>query len=310
MGCGRISEDANSTRGERMKLSRMISIVALLVASQAAAFGQQSSSAFEPLDRWRAAVLAGSQASLASLYATTPPAQAQTPQGKTQDPREEPQFWSALATQGMSDLQPKVLEIERRQPGVVELVLRIEIKLKTNSGEQPFVVGASQVWVQQGNDWRIAATQRSDPAPNPPRRLPEPTKPNTDLYPPPEDAQSEINAALASSAKDHKRVILVFGANWCYDCHVLDATFHSKAIAPLVSANFRVVHINIGEEDKNLDLAAKYGVPLKKGVPALAVLDSNGTVVYSQKEGEFENSVRIGPADVTAFLKKWAPPNG
>jgi len=291
-----------------MKLIRVSSIVALLVASQAAAFGQQSASGFEPLDRWKAAVLAGSQSSLAALYATTPPAQAQTPQGKTQDPSEEPLFWSALATKGISDLRPKVLEIQRPQPGVVELVLRIEIKLKTDSGEQPFVVGASQVWIQQGNDWRIAATQRSDPAPNPPRRLPEPAKPNTDLYAPPEEAQSEISAALASSAKDHKRVILVFGANWCYDCHVLDATFHSKAIAPLVVANFHVVHINIGEEDKNLDLAAKYGVPLKKGVPALAVLDSNGTVIYSQQEGEFENSVRIGPADVTAFLKKWAPP--
>ena len=287
---------------------RIISIVALLFVSQASAFGQQSVSGFEPLDRWKAAVLAGSQSSLATLYATTPPAQAQTPQGRTQDPSEEPQFWSALATKGISDLRPKVLEIQRPQPGVVELVLRIEIKLKTDSGEQPFVVGASQVWVQQGNDWRIAATQRSDPAPNPPRRLPEPAKPNTDLYAPPEEAQSEISAALASSAKDHKRVILVFGANWCYDCHVLDATFHSKAIAPLVVANFHVVHINIGEEDKNLDLAAKYGVPLKKGVPALAVLDSNGTVIYSQQEGEFENSVRIGPADVTAFLKKWAPP--
>ena len=31
-------------------------------------------------------------------------------------------------------------------------------------------------------------------------------------------------------------------------------------------------------QDKNLDLTAKYGVPLNKGVPALAVLDSDGTV--------------------------------
>jgi hypothetical protein len=60
--------------------------------------------------------------------------------------------------------------------------------------------------------------------------------------------------------------------------------------------------------DKNLDLAAKYEVPLNKGVPALAVLDSGGKVIFSQKQGEFENSVRIGPADVTAFLKKWALP--
>jgi thiol-disulfide isomerase/thioredoxin/ketosteroid isomerase-like protein len=290
-----------------MKLNRMIWVVALLIVSQAPTFAQQSASAFEPFNRWTAAIAAGNETALAAFYATAPPSQSQTPQGKTQDPREEPQFWSALAAQGLSDLQPKVLEIEHPQPGVVSLVLRIQFKLKMNSGEQPYVVEAGQAWIQQGSDWRIAATQRTDPTPNPPRRLPEPAKPNTDLYAPPEEAPSEISAALASSAKDHKRVILVFGANWCYDCHVLDATFHSKAIAPLVEANFHVVHINIGEQDKNLDLAAKYGVPLKKGVPALAVLDPNGTVVYSQKEGEFENSVRIGPADVTAFLKKWAP---
>jgi hypothetical protein len=48
-------------------------------------------------------------------------------------------------------------------------------------------------------------------------------------------------------------------------------------------------------------------VPLDKGVPVLAVLDANGTVVFSQQHGEFESSVKIGPEDVTAFLEKWKP---
>ena len=39
---------------------------------------------------------------------------------------------------------------------------------------------------------------------------------------------------------------------------------------------------------KNLDIAAKYGMPLNKGVPALAVLDADGKVVYAQRSGEFE----------------------
>ncbi len=293
-----------------MKLSRMISILSLLVVSQAAAFGQQSASGFEPFDRWKAAVLAGSQASLAALYTTAPPAQAQTPQGKTQDPREEPQFWSALASQGLSDFQPKVLSVVRSQPGQVDLVLRIEFKIKSSSGIQPITVEAAQVWIQQGNDWRIAMTQRSGPTPSPTFRLPQPVKPNTALYPPPEKAEEEISAALASAAKDHKRVILVFGANWCYDCHVLDATFRSKNFAGVVNANYHVVHINVGDEgDKNLDLAEKYGVPLKGHVriPSLAVLDPDGKVVYSQKNGEFDDSVRIGPDDVAAFLNKWKP---
>ena len=293
-----------------MRISRMISVVALIAVSQIAAFGQPQSSSFEPFDRWSAAVLAGNQASLAVLYTTTPPSQNQTPAGKTQNPNEEPMFWSALAGQGLSDFQPKVLSISRPQPGEVALILRTEFKLKTSSGVQPFTVEGTQVWIQQGATWRIALTQRGDLAASPTFRLPEPVKPNTDLYPPPEKAEKEISAALASAAKDHKRVILVFGANWCYDCHVLDATFHSKNFAAVVNASYHVVHVNVGDDgDKNLDLAEKYGVPLKKAVriPSLAVLDPDGKVVYSQKNGEFDDSVRIGPADVAAFLKKWAP---
>jgi thioredoxin family protein len=293
-----------------MNLSRMISVFALLLVSQAPAFGQQSASTFEPFDRWTSAVVAGNHTSLAALYTTLPPTQAQTPQGKSQDPNEEPMFWSALAAKGLSDFQPKVLSIERPQPGQVALVLRIEFKLKNGSSIQPITVEGGQVWIQQGNDWRIAMTQRSDLTPSPTFRLPVPAKPNTALYPPPEKAEVEISAALASAAKDHKRVILVFGANWCYDCHVLDATFRSKTFAPVVSANYHVVHINVGDEgNQNLDLAEKYGVPLKKAVrvPSLAVLDPDGKVVYSQKNGEFDDSVRIGPTDVAAFLKKWAP---
>jgi thioredoxin 1 len=293
------------------KLSRMILIVALLAVSQAHLFGQAASS-FEPFDRWSAAVVSGNQASLAAFYSTNPPAQNQTPAGKTVDPNEEPMFWSALASKGLSDFDPKVLSITRPQPSEVELVLRIELKLKSSSGAQPFTVEGVQYWIQAGSQWRIAGTQRTGLDASPTFRLPEPAKPNTALYPPPEDAQKEINSALASAAKDRKRVILVFGANWCYDCHVLDTTFRSKQFAATVAANYHVVHINVGDEgDRNLDLAEKFGVPLKNHVriPSLAVLDPDGKVVYAQKNGEFDDSVKLAPADVAAFLKKWAPPH-
>jgi hypothetical protein len=57
--------------------------------------------------------------------------------------------------------------------------------------------------------------------------------------------------------------------------------------------------------DHNVVVAAKYKVPIEKGVPALAVLDANGTLLYSQRNKEFENMSRITPQDVTAFLKRW-----
>jgi thioredoxin 1 len=290
-----------------MKVNRVVGVgIALLLCSVVAA----AQSAFEPLDRWKAAVQTGNTTALTQLYSIAPPARTKTPQGVTEEAGVEPHFWSALAASGLSNLQPKILEIEHPQPGVVALVLRIEFNLRTDSGVQPFLVEASQVWLQEPNGWQIVQTSRGGPEPNPPLRLPEPMKPNTDLYAPPEKARAEIKAALASAAKDHKRVILVFGGNWCYDCHVLDATFRSKAIAPLVEANYHVVHVNIGDGDKNLDLADEYEVPLRQHVrvPSLAVVDATGKVIYSQKEGEFDDSARLSPDDVTEFLKKWAPP--
>jgi hypothetical protein len=44
---------------------------------------------------------------------------------------------------------------------------------------------------------------------------------------------------------------------------------------------------------------------LKRGVPALAVLDAHGHLLYSQKDGEFESMRRMDPGSVTEFLNKW-----
>ena len=307
-----------------MKTNLLIRIGVLYLCLQPAVFGQAASQqahakktseatppfAFEPLDNWKAAVLAGNKATLMGFYMTSPPARAKTPQGETLDPAEEPTFWSALKTAGLDRLDVKVLEAKAIQPGVMALVLRIEAGLKSGTEEKSAIVSAAQVWVQKLGDWKIVSTQRGDPAAKEARRLPEPAKPNTQLYPPPEEAQAEITSALAAAAKDHKRVLLVFGGNWCYDCHVLDTTFRSKSFAPLVNANYHIIHINVGNYDANLDLAKKYEIPLEKGVPSLAILDPDGKLVVSQKKGEFESTVRIGPEDVVDFLKKWKPQRG
>ncbi len=262
---------------------------------------------FAPLDSWKAVVLAGNREALTGYYSTNPPATAKTPRGESSDAGEEPAFWSSLKPAGLNRLDVKVLEVKNLQAGMMVLVLRIETDTKTTAGENSSIISAAQVWMQKLGDWKIVSTQRGDPAAKQARRLPEPVKPNTRLYAPPEQAQAEISSALAAAGKQHKRVILVFGGNWCYDCHVLDATFHSKEFAPIVNASYIVIHVNVGNYDANLDLADKYQIPLKKGVPSLAILDPDGSLVVSQKQGEFESTVRIGPEDVLDFLKKWKP---
>jgi thioredoxin 1 len=128
-----------------------------------------------------------------------------------------------------------------------------------------------------------------------------------DIYPPPEQASADIAAALKSAAASHKRVILDFGGNWCTDCHVLDLYFHDATNAPLLAASYVLVHIDIEHMDANVDIARRYHIPLSKGVPAIAVLDDRGKLLYSQKTGEFEAMRRMQTGAVTDFLVRWKP---
>jgi thioredoxin-related protein len=80
-----------------------------------------------------------------------------------------------------------------------------------------------------------------------------------EIYSESADAHVEIKEALEQATAQHKRVIVVFGANWCYDCHVLDAAFHRADLAPILAANYEVVHVDIGRGEKNQDLMKQYG---------------------------------------------------
>lgn len=121
------------------------------------------------------------------------------------------------------------------------------------------------------------------------------------------DANHDIAQALVTAQHEHKRVILDFGGNWCGDCQVLDIYMHQQPNLDLLENNFVLVHVNIGRYDKNTDIADKYQVPLKRGVPGLAVLDAHGRLLYSQKNGEFEAMRKMDPASVTEFLNYWKP---
>ena len=127
------------------------------------------------------------------------------------------------------------------------------------------------------------------------------------IYPDPAQASADLAAALKTAATTHKRILLDFGGNWCPDCKVLDIYFHDPANRSILEANFVLVHVNIGHMDANLDIAEQYEVPLNRGVPALAVLNEHGKLLYSQKSGEFEAMRHMESAEVTKFLVQWEP---
>jgi protein disulfide-isomerase len=118
------------------------------------------------------------------------------------------------------------------------------------------------------------------------------------------DAKLAIQQALTQTAPTNAPVIVVFGANWCGDCQMLNTAMKSGASASLLARDFKVVKVNVGRFDKNLDVAKAYGVPLEKGIPAVAILSSKNVVLYVTKEGELSNARKMGDDGIYKFFKQ------
>jgi len=120
------------------------------------------------------------------------------------------------------------------------------------------------------------------------------------------DARAEIQATLVAARQARLPVLVVFGANWCGDCKVLDMAFKSGAAAPLIAQHFKVVKVDVGRFTKNTDIAEQYGVLLKKGIPAVAVLSEQGQVLYATKAGELADARQMGDTAIYEFFAKVA----
>jgi thioredoxin 1 len=260
---------------------------------KAPAKAQQAGATFAPLEQWKAAVLAGDAAKLRALYSTNPEARVILTSGET-NAQADIAFWTGLKARGIK------LDMAQSKAGTQQVAFQAEIRSAAQSKLQTVYVIDGQLWQKQGETWRIVATRRSDVT-----RLQQPLSTNHEIYVPGLNAHEEIAHALKLAAQQHKRVLVVFGANWCYDCHVLDLAFHRADVAALLTPNYEVVHVDVGQGDKNQDIMQQYQVPMARGIPAVAVLDASGKLLYSQKSGEFEKARALGPDDLVAFLNKW-----
>jgi thioredoxin-related protein len=280
----------------------VLSAFALVVFSAISA-AQTAPAAFDGLEKWKACLTPATAPSLPGLYSTDPPARFIGKEHKpVPDISPETDFWQKLVASGGTGFEVNTVE-EGDQKDLHIVVLAVSVKIQTTDGPRTRYVNEQQAWQQQGDQWRIVVATHSDPV----KMLPALHR-NPNLYNPDADARVEIEEAVTKAKSAHERVILVFGGNWCYDCHVLDQAFRQADVAPIVEKNFQVVHVDIGTDGKkNHDLAAEYKLPLEKGVPALAILGPDGRLLYSQTNGEFESARSMDPDDVLAFLNRWKP---
>ncbi len=125
------------------------------------------------------------------------------------------------------------------------------------------------------------------------------------LYDPTADARADIADALARSKADGLPVLLDFGADWCPDCHVLSAYLDSPEGRAKIGDRAHIVRIDVGNWDRNLDVARDYDNVIEKGIPAVVVVNADGSVAGTSADGALANARTMSMSQVLDYLGRW-----
>jgi len=79
--------------------------------------------------------------------------------------------------------------------------------------------------------------------------------------------ESMITDALRAAKAEHKTLMVEFGANWCSNCQEL-ASLLEKPPARSKLQKFLVFKVDVGQFNRNQEIARKLGIDLNRGIPA------------------------------------------
>ena len=116
----------------------------------------------------------------------------------------------------------------------------------------------------------------------------------------------DVEDAVVEAKRTGRRILLDVGGNWCKWCHYLDRFWNeNKDVADFLHEKFIYVKVNFSKGNENKDFLSKF--PKIPGYPHFFVLNTDGTLLWSQDTGELESGQGHDHDKMLAFLKKWAP---
>ncbi len=121
------------------------------------------------------------------------------------------------------------------------------------------------------------------------------------------DADKALDAAFARSAREHKRVLIDLGANWCADCRILVAVMALPEVQAFLDAHYVVVTVDVGRFNRNLQIPARFGITQRlEGVPSILVTTPAGKLVNQGHIFALDEARLMTPQAIADWLALWA----
>ena len=103
-------------------------------------------------------------------------------------------------------------------------------------------------------------------------------------------AQNDVDEALAAAALTGKHAMIVMGANWCHDSRALAGWFETPRFEALLRENYSVAYVDVGQKNRNIDVAQRFGLDNIVGTPTVIVTNAQGEVLNLETAPTWRNA--------------------
>jgi hypothetical protein len=121
------------------------------------------------------------------------------------------------------------------------------------------------------------------------------------------DADRAVEAAFTRAARDHKRVLIDLGGNWCADCRILAGVMALPEVDGFINAHYEVVVVDVGRFNKNLQIPVRFGITKRlEGVPSVLIASPDGALIDQGHIAALADARSMTPQSIADWLASWA----
>jgi len=118
-----------------------------------------------------------------------------------------------------------------------------------------------------------------------------------------------LDGFIDEAINENLQPVIIFGGNWCPDCRILDGTLELPTVEKFLNEHYKIMHIDIGRYDKNMELMSHLKIEQKKGVPRVVIFNFQKEILNSSTSSEWTTARDRKQQEIFNYFQKYVVKN-
>jgi hypothetical protein len=119
----------------------------------------------------------------------------------------------------------------------------------------------------------------------------------------------ELKKFIQSSIDLNKQPIIIFGANWCPDARLLEATLQLPSVRQFLDTKCNILNVDVGDYEINTELFKYFDPEIETGIPRVFILDLNGKPLNMDSNDKMRTARQQSPQKIFNYFQGFITEN-